>query len=50
MNQVQIWIILASIFVVYATAELIIKIIKKEPLWKTLKRWLMNIFDTLTGG
>lgn len=50
MNEIQIWITLACIFIVYATAELITKLIKKEPLWKALKKWLINIFDTLTGG
>lgn len=51
MNAVQIWVTIASLFIIYATVELIRKLLKKEePLWKILKRWFINIFDTLSGG
>jgi len=51
MNAVQIGVTIASFLIVYATVELIWKLFKKEePLWKILKRRLINIFDSLSGG
>lgn len=50
MNAVQIWVILAAVFILYATFEVLCRLIKKEPFWPVLRRWLTNIFDTLTGG
>lgn len=50
MDGVYIWVLLAGFFIVFATIELIHRLIKKEPFWPILRRWLTNIFDTLSGG
>jgi len=48
--KLSIWLIVASVFVLLATTELAYRTIKKEPFWPNLKRWLTNLFDTLSGG
>jgi len=35
---------------IYASVELILKLIKKEPLWKTMKTWLKHMLDALSCG
>lgn len=49
MDSVHIWFILAVFFVGLATVELVHRLVKNEPFWPVLKRWLTNIFDTLSG-
>jgi len=48
--ELSTWLNVALIFVLFATIELVYRILKKEPFWPNLKRWLTNLFDTLSGG
>jgi hypothetical protein len=50
MNDVVVWLFVAGFFIILATAELVSRLLKKEPFWVVLRRWLNNIFDTLSGG
>jgi uncharacterized membrane protein len=50
MSGLLLWLILASIFLAYATWELVMRLKKREPAWKSVRRWLLQVFDTLSGG
>ncbi len=49
MDWIYVWLVLAIFFIGIATVELVHRLVKKEPFWPVFKRWLMNIFDTLSG-
>lgn len=50
MSEFQVWLILAIGFLVLASIGFVRSVLRKDPLWKSIKRWLVNIFDTLSGG
>ena len=46
-----IWLLIAIIIFIYVTYLFIKKIkMKDQSLWKTIKEWLINIFDVFSGG
>jgi hypothetical protein len=50
MNEVQMWVLLAGVFILYATVEFLLSVFKKKPLWRSVKDWLIKILDVLSGG
>jgi hypothetical protein len=50
MNEVALWVFLAAFFIAWACAELVCRVLRKKPVWSTLKDWLVKLLDTLTGG
>lgn len=51
MNGVALWIVvaIALAFCVLATLCAVRAIRRGESFWKTLKTWVVNVFDALTG-
>lgn len=45
-----IWLTIAFIFLIYVTVLFIKAIKQKEPFWKTVKKWFVNIIDIFSGG
>jgi hypothetical protein len=50
MNEATLWILIAVVFVVIATTELIVRLTRGGSVLRALKDWLVKLFDTLTGG
>jgi hypothetical protein len=46
-----VWLIIAACFFIYVTVLFVKSLKKKEQsVWKTIKRWLVNIIDIFSGG
>jgi len=45
-----IWLIIAFCFIVYVTMLFIKALKKRKPIGKSIKDWIVNIIDILSGG
>ncbi len=45
-----IWLIIALCFIVYVTILFIKAVKSKKPIGKSIKDWIVNIIDILSGG
>ena len=50
MNEVTWWILIAAIFVVAATVELVLRLARGVSALRSLREWLVKLIDTLSGG
>jgi len=48
--DVLIWLIIALCFFVYVTVLWIKSLKRKEPFWRSIKRWIVNVIDVFSGG
>jgi hypothetical protein len=45
-----VWVTIAFCFLIYVTVLFIRSLRTREPFWKNLKRWIVNVIDVLSGG
>ena len=50
MNEVTWWLLIAAIFVVAATVELVLRFARGVSVLRSLKDWLVKVIDALSGG
>jgi hypothetical protein len=50
MNEVVGWMLVAAVFVVIASVELILRVVRGFSLLRAIRDWLVKLFDTVSGG